>query len=432
MTKTNRSPKSKVFDLLSDGNEFVAQTKESLMGMRARKKIPTTLMSMSDIRRSFVPIPNFYVQGTFNTYGLQPGTVFEIIGPEGIGKTTLAFTIGGWAMSSGYPFYYLHTEGKLMDANRISRCLHTDKATAQRMLNVMSIDEAYEIRHAVTNIEQWVDAVRNVNDITVPMDIPLVVVIDTWSKLMSPGEAMGVYDIIGEFDNKSKVKDLGTASNLEHSKITHYWCRRLPYWLKQNNVLLIVVSHQNQKVDMGFGGGSFMSADVAAGFNKTKIGGNALNQNTATQVILRRMGMAKNGSGDNIGTKVQMRVVKNSFGAEHNLCNYEVRTRPASDTDTYQEPALDFNEGMANWFAENKYLGTTVSRKRYSTTELGVTSVTAAEFCETFHAREDLKEKLGSQLGLIGYDTGTTLQEVPDPEKIAEVTEDKETKTTKK
>jgi len=397
-------PASGKFDLFS--SDIVSHTQEAVHALRARKKNKgVTLKSLANVKRYLLDIDNFALQATFGTRGLRGRTVLEIIAQEGIGKTTLVFTLLGALMRLNQsPCLFVNTEGdnKLPNPERIKRCLDSDPAIADKMLNAIAIEPGREIRHAVESIEEFVRATRKYLDDNGGEHVPIVVAIDTLSKLMSPGEAAGLLDE-EDAGKPSKVKDLGGGSKLEFSGLMHAWSRRLNFWMDTYNVLFILVSHQNAKIDMS-GFGSNMSAEVSAGYNKTKFGGSATNQISAMQTTLKRTGFAKN-STSQIGHKIQMRVVKSSVGADHNTLDYVLKTRDFTGDipGEYQEPALDFSEGLANMFAERKILNTTVKLKRYTSEELGVSGVSAVEFYDEFMQRPDLQAKVGLQLGIEGY-----------------------------
>ena len=218
---------------------------------------------------------------------------------------------------------------------------------------------------------------------------------------MAPKEAEGrsFYEGVKKPGKARTLEELGSGTNFEHAKYAQKWCRTLPSWLSKNNVILLIVSHQNQKVDMGFGGGSF-SSDA---FNRTKIGGNAFNQNAALQLILTREGFLLQ-SGEKIGTKVKATIAKNSYGPEGGIIRYELVSRPwLDDSENYQQPSLYFDNTTADWFASNNILNTRVDRKRYTCEDLEVTSQTASEFCKQLYSRPEILTRLGTERHILGY-----------------------------
>lgn len=407
---TKTQPASRAFNILD--SDIVDATQEAVYSLRARKKNSTTsLKSMSTYKPHYLELDNFALQLTLKTRGLRARTLMEIIAQEGIGKTTLVFTLLGMIMrTSNAPCLFVNTEGenKLPVESRIKRCLDPRPDVADKMYNVLQMSCAYEIRSAVAIIEDFARVSRAYLDANGAQEVPVVVVIDTLSKLMTPGEAAGLLDVE---DASVTTKELGTGTNFEGAKLFHEWCRRLIFIQNKYNLMLISVSHQNTKIEMG-GFGATMSADVSASRNKTKRNGRAFDQNAALQVTLKRKGFAKNGSGDTIGHKIELRVVKSSVGADDDTLSYVLKTKDFSDEPgVYQEPALDFDEGLADLFVEKKLLGTKVNRKRYTSDELGVTNATAHAFCEALAGRPDIQNRLGAMLGIDGYTPDEWLQE---------------------
>ena len=146
-------------------------------------------------------IDNVYFQHTIGMRGLPHGTLVEIMGQDGIGKTSLIWTLAGYAMMQNSPFFLVESEAKPMDKNRVMRCLSSDKTIAKKMLDRVLVSCCTNLLDAVSEIEDWVDTQRQ--DIGVPLDIPLVCAIDTFSKMMAPKEAEGraYYE-----DSKTKKK----------------------------------------------------------------------------------------------------------------------------------------------------------------------------------------------------------------------------------
>jgi len=411
------------------GDSLINQTQESLLELRSRKKnIPTTLRSLKDIRNQLIPATHFAKQMLLSSYGYQPKTIIELLGAEGTGKTTLLYNIFGDCMLANSPCLHVNTESKWLNEYRAKRALSTDKATSEAMYNALHVEEAFELKQLVNTIEGWVESMRRKNTTVVPMNIPLVIGIDTISKVMAPGEALGFFnysDYMSEA-NLKKVKGLGEGSNLEFAKLMHQWCRRLPSWLAANNVLVFFVSHQNQKVNMTGFGGPAISQEAGAGLNKTKIGGNASNQNAVTQITLKYVGMVKNTAKEVVGKDIVARVIKNTAGADHKELRYRIVTQYTQDTDTYQEGALDFDEGAAEYIAERGYFNTKVNKKRYTSDILDVQGVTAKDFMSEVHANKEITNELGSNLEFTGYvrTPKVDIYDPPEPEEAEKLNEE--------
>ncbi len=150
-----------------------------------------------------------------------------------------------------------------------------------------------------------------------------------------------------------------------------------------------------------------MSADTGALYNDTKIGGRALGQNATMQFIMANKGLLKNGNGDKVGQTIRLRVAKNGIGAKDRTIEFDLYHSDFQDTETQQSTNVSFDRAMCEWMAENGYLETTVTRKRFSSDVLGLSNVTPEEFSAVFHSPEFLhvRTALGSTLGIRGYET---------------------------
>jgi RecA/RadA recombinase len=408
-----REVKSEIRDVMDPSFDFVGQMKEALALVEARTKNKSThFVSYSEIQSSMVPFGHFLMQWLFGSYGIPSASVVDIIGAEHLGKSTNLMTWMGWAQLSGCPILVQLSESKPLTPDRVRRCMSTDPEKAEMMLENISVEKIHSLDHSVEAMEKFVKLCREgaphvgVDPLFPDKTKPIVIGVDSWSKFMSKGEAVGVYnygDNLSEA-NKKKAKAIGEASNLGHSQHAAAWCRRLPYWLSENNVIVIMVHHQNDKIDMsGAGLASYMSADASALYNKTKIGGRALNQNAAMQVILARKGLVKDGSNNPIGTCIKMRADKNSYGPANRVIEYNLINEMNKDTENYLQSALDLDEGLCNLFVDKKILGTTVKSKRYSSKALGIEGATASEFSAMFHADKLLMAEVGKQLNITGY-----------------------------
>jgi hypothetical protein len=208
--------------------------------------------------------------------------------------------------------------------------------------------------------------------------------------------------------------------------------RTLPAFLDQNNVLLILVRHVFDKVDMT-GHGSKMSAETSQMYNTTSTGGKSFEQNAAVQFIIGRKGQAKDGSGDVIGDLVRCRCSKNSYGEKGRIVEWVLRNAKFRDTDTYLQPAIDLDESMCTWMAVDKYLGMSVESKRFSCKSLGMTAVPASEMAAAFHANPDIQFQLGKALKMGGYiDYVDDIQKQLDAAEAARIEEEKALKETNK
>lgn len=399
------------FHFLDSEEDYGDKFKIALDGaVSSRKNQSVSFKKMSEIQEGFAfPFRHFLMQYAVGQYGVPPQKIIDIIGAEGIGKSTLVMDMLGSAMDVGCPALYLECESKQIPPPRVMRALHPSISRAYKMLNRLRVEPVNSLDHMWQAMKDFVYIARGTKGTKdtprVPMHVPIVIAVDPWSKLLNPDEAAGFYNYGDNMSDakKKKFKEINEGSNLGHAKWAHKWCRLLPAFLKQYNVVLIIVHHQNDKIDMGGSGPSFMTPESSALYNKTRIGGKALHQNTALTLILSRRGLAKNGSGDITGNLISCRVAKNSLGHDNIKFYYELRTGFYNDTLTHMDPAINFNIGFATMCAEQKWMSTSVKGSKFSSPVLGVTEVSADEFCEAFNANQEVKFNLGKQLGINGY-----------------------------
>lgn len=382
--------------------------------LSARKNRTTDYRTMDQVRVELLPVRDFFFQHFLGSYGIPKRSLLEIIAGKGLGKTTLALWLaGGIIDKTGAPTLFLEGEGKPIDANRAIRTMSTDPVRAKKLLQSITFKSVKQLAEMHEQLllfcRTWRgENVRGKKGIAIPRSIPLVVIVDPFSKLLNQAEANGFYDYNKNMDeaNKKKVKDIGEGSNLGHSNWAAGWGRRLGHIMEFYNVLLIVTHHQNCKIDMGGGGGISLPENTAALYNTVKIGGKATEQNAATMIIMAQGGQVKDSGGNVQGKYINARVEKNSYGPGNRKASWELREvcEPFDIEGKYLDSALHFEDEMGKWMATEKLCGVTVDRKRYTSKELGLNGATGVELSQAFHSDLDMMNKLGKDLRMVGYD----------------------------
>lgn len=405
---TNRKPYS--FNLLDDElDDILDRTRESLTAVMSRRKNhPTGFKSLLEIRRTMIPFRHFAFQYLTGTYGMPEQGLLEIVGDTGLAKSTLAHWIIGGAMEVGVSPFVQESENKPLTKDWAKRALSLDKKIADKMIRRLLFRHTFQLEEMHQNMVDWLDVVRGRkpgNHVVVPLDTPVLMVVDSYSKMMTKDEAAQYHDYGDNLDSKSKAKQIGEGSNQGHAKFSHEWSRKLPAIHYRNNLAIIVVSHQNEGgVMKGGKGGASMSAETSNLYNTTKIGGRALNQNTGMQLVLAYKGLVKDSKNFKIGKTVNIRNSKNSYGAQDRIIEMDIIHSKHDDTEDTYAPNLDFDRWLADWMAENNYLQTKVNKKRYTSPVLGVEGVTSREFSKAFHANQSAMNELGRSLGIYGYE----------------------------
>jgi len=409
---TSKRRSKYAFDVLAEDNEdLIALTGDSLARLNARRKGHVTgFYTLREIQRTMVPYRHFYFQYAMSAYGIPERCLLEIIGAEHLGKSTLAMWMAGGAMEQGVPCAVQETEEKELMVSWAARALSTNKKKALTMLKRIGFFKTRQLEEMDSCLEDWLNVVRGKAvgaTVAVPLQTPVMMIVDTLSKLLPESEAMGFYDYGKNMtpENKKKSKATGKASNLVFSKFMQAFGRKLPNYLGEYNSIIIFLSHQNDDIDMsGAGAFSFLSADQKNLYNKKKIGGRATNQNSAVQLILAKsQKVIKNSGGEKIGHTVKMRVAKNSYGPQERVIEYDILYGDHDDTEDTLSPSISFDRAMAVFFAEKKILGVKINKDLVTCPPLGLKDVTYEEFSREFHAREDIVSDLGKSLKIHGF-----------------------------
>ena len=368
----------------------------------SHNKTPLNFAPMSELRSEVIPLDNIYLEYLWGCRGPRHGTLGEIVGPKNSGKTTFALWLAGKAAATGSPIYYLSCEGKPMDNNRSMRSLSLHRPTAMAMLEKITISHVYTLEEMDAHCQAWVKQVREVQHI--PKAIPVVIIVDPWSKLMHDVEAAGYYEDDPAYmtsDQKKIRKDAGDATGPVHAKWASAWGRRMAWFLNHYNAVMLLVHHQNVKLDMSGGGANQKSSEM---FNNTHLGGRGLEQNAAWQLILGNAETWKTSDKTRIlGYQVRARMHYNSYGGRGREIRWRIRTEELLDMDDSLAPSLWFEYEGSKWLAESGLLGVTVNNGRYSCPALNIMSATPDKFWKTVNADRELINNLGRTLHITGY-----------------------------
>lgn len=397
-------------DLLSDAGGALVEsvaTKIREASMR-RKNRPINLIPLSEVRKSCLPLRHFALQWLTDSFGLRHGTLVEILGSDGIGKSTLANYFLGCGILSGAPALSIECEGKPILPERVQRAMHTNPELAALMVRRISFAQAHSLDQMTDVLDNWVDQWRGgKGGVQLPISQPLIALVDPWSKLLSKDEALGFHDYGKNLDAEQakKFKDTGGESNFGHAKYAQSWSRRLATMLSTQNVILILVHHQNDDIDMGGGFSPVQLPQIYKDLrNREHRGGRGLNQLCALQLIMAASGDVRAEDKSVRGKKVSVRVEKNSYGPHNRMINMELRdVHEGYDRPGYLDPAWHMDAEFAKWMADKQYLGVRATDGMYTLEEAGLIKVMPEIIGAHVNSSDDLKNKLGALLKVDGY-----------------------------
>lgn len=357
--------------------------------------VGTGLTQAAKVDRDCIPYQWMALQYLTGNIGLPVQTVSEIIGSDRMGKSSLLMAMLASFTKSGCYCLYISTEAKTLKKKWIRQrlCGH-DKALAEEIADTIDVEEGLTTFGEVDKyMRNWAHIKRNVEGC--PLSEPLVIVVDSISALLTDEAGKAIID--------KDAKDAGVQKGVDDVKEKmcgaaywlHRWVRFLKQWMQDNNATVICVSSQNQDLSL------FKSADKN---NRTKLGGEALNQKSALQITLSKAPVKQASLVE--GTKnILIKCLKNSYGAEGRELIYTLKQEAYkyADTETFTEQAIDMSTTLCNILLENGLFGITSNRKRYSSDELGLYQVSAEEFEERVNGDEALQHKIGVALGIDGY-----------------------------
>lgn len=385
------------------------------------KNRPVGLKSMAELRQEMLPVSHFYLQYLLGSAGLPGRSMIEFIGDKGVGKTTLALQMCGTIMmQTGAYLVYVGCENKDPNFERTVRCLNSWPPYAQALAERAQYFQAFSFTQMWDKLQEVVETLRGerkavvgeskkAESVSVPMNIPIIVVIDPWSRLMDPEEEVGNLDWDDNLSpaNKAKAKEVGEhGSRASAAKWSQEWCRNTPMWQEQYNMTFLLIQHQSDDMEAAKGAAKNMTKTQRSVYNNTHRGGRATQQASAVQLIMVKAGRAKAGpkrDGPGIGSEIIIRVEKQSFGPSNRTIKVDLVEEFALDGPGFLEPPIQPDKHFADWLAENHYCGVKVTDGYYSSDELGVYGVQASQLSTAFHLNAEAKQRLGHDCRIEGY-----------------------------
>lgn len=417
-----RKPVSSEFDVTSDAvvdrGRYMQSFLSDLAARRRTNPRPSYMQSAASVKHNTLPFSHFSRQWFADVYGYPETGVIQVIGDTGCGKSTLVISDMGHIMHArNAQSLYLACEGsdKMMTPDRMLRCLHHDPKVAIKLLQSMQVEVIHSVLQLMPKIKQWADAQREGFTIPgtrktvppLPMNIPLLVAADPFSRLLSPKESEGHLLEWDKLDRES-VQEFGEGGNMGHAKFAHDFVRKLQNLCDSRGILLFVVHHRTEDIDFGSHKSDYnVPAWKKRLLSYEYLGGNAFDGlastsivMTSTETVVDRLHPDK----PLTGKRVRARMCKQSHGAGERFLQWELRTRHVVDRPDFLEPAIDYAEGFVRMLADQKKLGVSINDQGLvRVADLNLSGLTFKQVDLILHSKPELLSKLGHDMRISGY-----------------------------
>lgn len=387
------------FDLFSSDN-IIAEQKDLL----AKAGKVGAFKAITEINRDNLPVPWMALQYLIGKIGFTVNTFNEIIGQECVGKSSMMIALACNFINHNIPTLYINTEPKQIEGPWLRRLAGKDAERGKAILDRLPVVQCHSYDEMDTTAREWIRVQRQ--DIGIPNDTPLVIIIDSITHLKTPEESAlqstgkDKKDIFKSL--KSGVADVGGRIGSAATWMAS-WCRLFSDNLDKFNVTVFLVSGQSVKINASPMGG--LAGDGGASLNGERIGGAAMKRDASVRFTITRAGFLKGGDGKrNIGEKIRARNIKNSYGSKVGDIEYNLKNKDWKDGPGIVDQAIDMDASLGEILVSEGVLGFKVERKKYSSSQLGIDSLTASELVEYINNNEDVQVAVGQALGINGYE----------------------------
>ncbi len=350
-----------VLDLYNDEGSFTVDAMNAAKQVLAARKLRNveTFGVYSD-QVNNAPMHGFespIFQHLFGASAIPARTLGLIIGDKVTAKTTMALTLAGQIMGNVPSMLFYYACGILPppDEEYVKRCLSTDKKLAENMFNKATV------LSRVHSLDQWAETLQTHIQTTrgvgtkvasrvrsLPINQPIIVVVDNWTSLASPTEATGIQVYAHNMEPKSledrrKTDILAAGANFEHSKHAHRVARMLGPLLHDYNVTMIMTMAQRPEVEFEMSYGPRKSKLEKALHNDNTLGGNGFSDIAAWQMICAvdgdpRPSIIVPGM---LKQTIHTRMFSGPHGCGGRRMKFECYDQYPWDTSEYQSPPLN-------------------------------------------------------------------------------------------
>ncbi|MFT5126831.1 MAG: recombination protein RecA [Rhodothermales bacterium] len=246
--------------------------------------------------------------------GLPRGRIVEVYGPESSGKTTLC----------------LHTIANAQKAGGTCAFVDTEHALDPQYAKIIGVD----IKSLLVAQPDCGEDALNITETLVRSNAVDVLVIDSVAALVPRAEIEG---------------QMGDSHMGLQARLMSQALRKLTGVIGKSKTIVIFTNQIRQKIGVMFGN------------PETTTGGNALKFYASIRLDIRRIETIKKPSGDPVGNRVKVKVVKNKMAAPFKIAEFDIMysegiSRSGSILDVACE--LKIVQKRGSWFSfENEHIG---------------------------------------------------------------------------